>query len=193
MDVRMFIALRIPPAQTRHLREFLDASGCLAGAAAPRLTEPDRWHITLVFFGDLPADKAGRLGDILVASKLPTTGQASPLRLSGGGRFGSTVAWVGVQPSDWLARLAQDVSRIARSARCGPPDEGHRGAWQPHVTVARGRGAGPATAKLVATVDAYRGPRWLPSEVVLVRSHLGPSPRHDVVATATLATTLASP
>ncbi len=83
--------------------------------------------------------------------------------------------WLGVTGD--LAQLGALATSVARE----------RGrAYRPHLTVARLRGdTDPAGA--VAALSAYAGPEWSAGAVHLVRSHLGPSPTYDDIATWPLA------
>ena len=105
------------------------------------------------------------------------------LRLAGGGRFGSArrpqVLWAGLAGDvDPLAGLAARLAEAARSLRLAVDDRPFR----PHVTLGRWRPGRPADGALADRLADYRGPDWPVREVALVRSTLGPSPRHDRLA-----------
>ena len=147
----------------------------------PRWTAPDRWHLTLLFLGSVPA----RLVAPLVEAAGPAVAAvpATTLRLAGGGRFGSRrrpqVAWVGLDGDvGALTDLADRLAAVARRLRLEVEERPYR----PHLTVGRWRPGRPADAALTDRLAGYAGPEWPVREVLLLESHLGPSPRYDTVA-----------
>lgn len=166
--LRLFVAV-VPPAEAI---DHLDRAAAPVRAAWPELRwiPTERWHLTLAFYGEV-AD-----GDVARIERrgLRARKGAVPLdlRFAGAGRFGDRVLWVGVQGErDGLRALATGLATDGRP-------------YRPHLTVARARpgadsrpGADPRPA---ATMLApYDGPGWRATEVVLFRSHLGPTPRHE--------------
>ncbi len=169
-----------------------------------RWTPREQWHVTLAFYGDVPAgaepDLAGALGE--VAADAP----AMRLELRGAGVFDHRVLWVGVggqtealrDLSAAAAAAAEHVGlRLDRTPR-----------QRAHVTVARvranGRPAGrrnrrndDGAAALRAALEApaaalavYAGRPWWADELCLVesdRSDPSGRPRHDVVRRFALA------
>ncbi|MFC6018535.1 2'-5' RNA ligase family protein [Plantactinospora solaniradicis] len=121
-----------------------------------------------------------------VGNEVPEPGPAAPrLRLGGGGRFGRgrfTVLWVGLLGEvEAVHRLARSIRRELRRARV-PHDSRP---LRPHLTLAR-PGERLDRASLdedLRTLDGYLGPSWPATELVLVRSHLGPRPTYDRLAT----------
>jgi 2'-5' RNA ligase len=162
--VRLFVSLRPPPEAVTHLR-----------AELPQWpSAPERWHTTLAFLGDVavpePVDEA--LAAALDGAPAPQ------LRLAGSGTFGSRTVWVGLDGDlDDLQELARRVSAAVRQA--GVRLERRR--YRPHLTV--GRGGRPDPARL----SGYRGPQWTAREVELVRSDLGRTASHTVLARYPLA------
>jgi 2'-5' RNA ligase len=156
--VRLFVALRPPREALADLESRLPQ---WPGA-------PERWHLTLAFLGDVPAVEPV---DAELAAEL--AGAPAPeLVLAGSGTFGRTV-WVGLDGElDRLQELARRVSSAVR--RAGVPLERRR--YRPHLTV--GRGGRPDPARL----SGYRGPAWTAREVELVRSDLGRTVTHTVLA-----------
>ena len=163
--LRTFLAVRPPDAAVAHLR---------AAVPAPA-SAPERWHLTLVFCGDLAQPEA--LAPVLA----PVCVAASPfaLRLAGSGTFGrSGPVWVGVGGDvAALVALAGELAEACRSAGV----EVERRPYRPHLTVGRRGRPDPA---LLAD---YAGPAWTASEVELVVSHRGRSVRHEVVRRFALA------
>jgi 2'-5' RNA ligase len=110
------------------------------------------------------------------------------LRLAGVGRFGRgrfTVVWVGIAGDlDRLRSLNEGLRRQLRRVRV-PYD---RKPLRPHLTLARPGGRIPAEdlhADLTE-LGGYAGPEWMPRALHLVRSHPGPKPVHEPLATAPL-------
>ena len=148
---------------------------------APSWTAPARWHLTLLFLGNVAVGTVARLVERAgpaVAATPPMT-----LRLSGGGRFGSVrrpqVAWAGlagdVEP---LTALAQRLAGVARSLHLPVEDRPFRA----HLTLGRWRPRRPADGTLTDRLAGYVGPAWPVREVLLLESHLGPKPTYDTVA-----------
>ncbi|PZM97596.1 MAG: RNA 2',3'-cyclic phosphodiesterase, partial [Actinobacteria bacterium] len=83
-----------------------------------------------------------------------------------------------------LTTLAQAVRRELRRARL-PYD---RKPFRPHLTIARPgeRVTADDVAADRALLADYRGPTWPVTEMVLVRSYLGPRPRYERLATWSL-------
>jgi RNA 2',3'-cyclic 3'-phosphodiesterase len=148
---------------------------------APRWSDPDRWHLTLLFLGAVPEECVAPL--VTAAAPAVSAAPAMTLRLAGGGRFGPRrrpqVAWAGldgdVQPLLGLAGRLADAAR-----RLGLPVEDRP--FRPHLTLGRWRPGQPADGLLTDRLAAYRGPPWPVTDVRLWESHLGPRPTYDVVA-----------
>jgi 2'-5' RNA ligase len=147
------VAVFPPPDEIRSLRRALPSS-------AP-LTRTDKWHLTLVFLGEVPDASVDRLTGALAA--VPSTGPFT-LRLRGTGRFGK-VAWAAVDGD--LPRLTalRETARTAADAAGFPSDPRP---FTPHLTVSYR--ADDATRDALA---AYAGAPWPVTEFVLVRSQDG--------------------
>jgi len=173
-----------PPAALEELGRALQPLRDAAGA--PRWTAPDRWHLTLLFLGTVPADRVPPLVDALeraLAGTPPMT-----LRLAGAGRFGSrrrpSVAWAGLEGDlEPVTELAGRLARAARSLWLPVEDRPFR----PHLTLGRWRPGDAADGDLMDGLAGFRGAEWPVCEVELLESHLGPKPRYDAVATWPLA------
>jgi 2'-5' RNA ligase len=127
---RLFSAIEIPRGVAERLT--LLRSG-LTGA---RWIDPENYHLTLRFIGDVDGatarDFTHALGDIVAAP--------FDLRLRGLGSFGGgkpRAIFAGIAPSKGLEALRRANERAAREA--GLPPEGRN--FKPHVTLARLRGA----------------------------------------------------
>lgn len=127
---RLFSGLEIP-------REIADRLAMLKGGIeGARWVDPDNYHITLRFIGDVDGATAERFSQALAQiSAAPFT-----LALDGVGSFGRgrpRAVWAGIGPSEPLAALAQAHEQAALAAGLEP--EGRN--FHPHVTLARMRGA----------------------------------------------------
>jgi 2'-5' RNA ligase len=177
-----------------------------AAGVNTRLAPRETYHLTVAFLGDVPD---ARLPDAEAAISAAVTswhthaardlrraarrelrrdrgeaGEAPLVWIAGGGRFGRgrlSVLWAGVHgETERLATLARAVRRELKRARL-PYDEKP---WKPHLTIARpgDRLDREQLGADRAALAAYHGPAWPASELVLVRSLLGPTPRYDRLA-----------
>jgi 2'-5' RNA ligase len=146
----------------------------------PRWTVPDRWHLTLLFLGTVPAERVPAL--VAGAGPVVATAPRMTVRLAGGGRFGSLrrpqVAWAGLAGDTApLVDLAGRLAALARSLHLPVEDR----PFHPHLTLGRWRPGRPADGALTDRLAGYRGPDWPVTEVLLLESHLGSAPRYDTV------------
>ncbi len=164
--MRLFVAVRPPTEALRHAAAAVGAVHAVA--PGPRWVPAERWHLTLAFYGEVVGREVERLRrrlDRALADLAPMT-----LSLQGSGAFRRRAVWLGV---------AGDVGALRRvAAAVAPGDRPYR----PHLTVARLRGDTDPTPA-VAALTSYAGPSWTVTDVHLVRSHLGPRPVYEDVAT----------
>ena len=134
---RLFSAIEIPSSIAERLTLLR------AGLSGARWIDPENYHLTLRFIGDVDRhtarDFTTALGEIV----------ADPfeLRLNGLGSFGGgkpRAIFAGIAPSEGLDALRRANERAAREA--GLPPEGRN--FKPHVTLARLRGARPDAVAL---------------------------------------------
>jgi|GEM_PF-2514095 len=161
--MRLFSALWLPEAAGAHAADALRRIDLPAGV---RPVPAEKWHLTLAFYGDdasLP-ERVAQLDDRLAGLPAPA------LRLAGAGAFAG-VLWIGVRPVAGADRDALEVLAAAAGARRP---------YRPHVTIARwrpGTQGRPGTrwrpGELAERFAGYRGPRWVPASVSLVRSEPG--------------------
>jgi RNA 2',3'-cyclic 3'-phosphodiesterase len=171
--VRCFVALEIPADARERIAADIDRA-CGVFPDGLRLIPPQRWHITLAFFGQVPDDRVPEL-DLQLTRAVEGHGRLR-LALSGAGRFGSGVLWIGVEGNaELLGSLACDVAQAG--ARVGAKAELRP--LRPHVSVGRMRSDGNLRP-LVAELSDARGPAWTADEVVLMSSVLGPSPTYSI-------------
>ena len=193
--MRLFVAAYPSPEAVAHLSQFVGTLH-VGRPAEPgrslRVVPPDRWHLTLAFLGDVDDLRAGDAAAAMGAAASAwrdAGGQVPQLGVAGGGRFGRgrfTVLWAGVDGEVlFLDGLATRLRQALRRARL-PVD---RKPFRAHLTLARPGDRLPpaALAADLATLDAYRGPRWQLTDLRLVRSRLGPSPSYETIAVAPLA------
>lgn len=163
--MRLFVAVRPPPAVLADAAAAVERVRPLAPGL--RWVPPERWHLTLAFYGEVPDDEVDRVV-VRTGRRLDGAVQLR-LALTGAGRFGGRAVWLG---------LTGDVAALRSLAGALEPG-GRR--YRPHLTVARVRDD-PGTAEVVSALSGYAGPAWTAGEVHLVRSRLGPAPAYDDVA-----------
>lgn len=146
---RLFTGLEIPDDLAFSLSLF---KGGLSGA---RWIDPDNYHITLRFIGDIDGGMARDIAHMLEGvRRRPLTLSVDGLRIFGGDRPRALVA--SIAQSRELQELQAEHERIMR--RCGMPPETRK--FTPHVTLARLRDTSPRQA---AEFLALRGPLFAPS------------------------------
>lgn len=123
---RLFTGLEIP---ARTVSRLAMLRGKLAGA---RWIDPENYHLTLRFAGDIDSTQANAF-----ASALDDVAFDSfELQIDGLGSFGGNkprALWAGVRPTEALERLYRAHERAARIAGL-PPDPRN---FTPHITLAR--------------------------------------------------------
>ncbi|MGR6316858.1 RNA 2',3'-cyclic phosphodiesterase [Micromonospora soli] len=189
--MRLFVAIYPPrPAVDDLTAEVarLRVGVASAGGTNVRLADPAHAHLTLAFLGDVEecrlVDVESTLG--LAAETFRNGRDSAPLlRLGGGGSFGRgrfTVLWVDVRGDvDALATLARLIRFGLRRAKLPHDDKPFRA----HLTIAR-PGDRIDRADILADREAlhdYTGPEWPAEKLTLVRSHPGPHPTYDHLAT----------
>lgn len=131
---RLFTALEIP-TDVGFLLSL--KRGGLPGA---RWIDPDNYHITLRFIGDVDN---GVADDVAMGLDRLCQSEAFVLRLSHLGSFGGDkprALYAGVEPCEALTRLQAAQERVLQ--RLGLEPEGRK--FVPHVTLARLRGSSAA-------------------------------------------------
>lgn len=145
--------------------------------AGLRWTDPEAWHVTLVFLGWI--DPAA-LGSIV--SAMQATAEAAfpgSLTTGGVGAFPSAartrVLWYGIaDPHEFIAGLSHELWRALRLQ--GPQ------AFRPHVTLARARHGPVGLRDAIGRLAAPTGTLAV-EEIRLMRSHLGGGPaRYETLA-----------
>ncbi|MCA0317899.1 MAG: RNA 2',3'-cyclic phosphodiesterase [Proteobacteria bacterium] len=141
---RIFTGLEVPETMAD------DLSKLRGGLMSARWIEPEDYHLTLRFIGDVDERTANEIADLLYAVKK----RSIEVTLTGLGAFGGDrprSLYVSVKQTQPLLELQAEHERIMR--RVGMPPETRK--FVPHVTLARlGR---DATARTVADWLALRG------------------------------------
>jgi RNA 2',3'-cyclic 3'-phosphodiesterase len=191
--VRLFVAAYPPEAAAGHLAAAVDTLAVGRAAADgvnARLAARDTWHVTLAFLGEVAderrPDVEAALGRGIAGWQAQRRGGPPELRLAGGGRFGRgrfTILWIGLDGDvDALTGLGRALRRELKRIRV----ECDRRPFRPHLTLAR-PGDRVDVRDDIAALNAYAGPPWPVEEVRLMRSHLGPKPTYDQLASWSLA------
>ena len=158
---RLFTGLEIPPDVA--LRLSLKRGG-LTGA---RWIDPENYHITLRFIGDVDRQTADDIADGL---ERLSHSVAFPVRLTHLGTFGGDKPrslFAAVEASEALHHLQSAHERVLQ--RVGLPAEGRR--FVPHVTLARLRGAAAADlARFIADGGQFEPLPFTPWRFVLYSS-----------------------
>lgn len=145
---RLFTALTLPEDVRFQLTSL---RGGLRGA---RFIDPENYHVTLRFIGDIDEPTADEVVDAL--SRI----RRGPVKVSitGLGSFGKGkphAVWARVEPSPELMELQAEQERVLQ--RIGLPAEARR--FTPHITIARLKGT---SARDVAEWLTLRGGFSLP-------------------------------
>jgi len=160
---RLFTALELPDAVAAELT--LTRGGVLGA----RWLEPEDYHVTLRFIGDIDARMARDIADTLGEIRRPK----APVRFEqlswfGGDKPRAIVARVKAEPA--LMDLQAEQERRLR--RIGVEPETRK--YTPHVTLARLRGAGQrAVADYLATRGALMAKPFLAERFVLYSARDG--------------------
>ncbi len=169
--MRLFAAVPVPPPARDALGALLDDLRALDWPV--RWVRSEAMHLTLKFFGEVPAERLAPIADAL-RDAVRGTGPL-PLTLTGLGAFPTArrarVLWVGLDAPPALELLQDRVERAC--APLGFPVEG--APFRPHLTIGRVRDGGklspPALKRLrEETLDK----RFLVKQVVLFESETGP-------------------
>ena len=171
--VRTFIAIELPGDVRQYVAECEDR--LRRAGADVRWVRPDRIHLTLLFLGEVPADRLADLEAAVRAAAAPL----APLTLqaAGAGRFpprgAPRVIWIGVEePTGGLVRLQKAVADAAADFAEKCEDR----AFTAHLTLGRaksGKNARPLD-EAIAAMAAETGPAFEAREVVIFKSELSP-------------------
>ena len=141
----------------------------------------EQWHVTLAFYGEVDDTKAAALADRL--GRAAARSRPFHIRVAGAGTFPrqsqkARVLWLGLDGEvEEMRRLADRCAGAGRRARIAMEDRPFR----PHLTLGRARGDPVDATDIVAALSSYEGPWWTVPSIRLVRSYLGPQPRHETL------------
>ena len=185
---RTFFAIPIPLVQRNRL-------GRLQGLIAPELpnarwVEPDQFHLTLAFIGDVPDSDINRLCRAVAGAVAGF--EPFVINLQSLGAFPDPekprVAWVGVSGPglDSLGELQSAVAEAAEGAGFPPEDD----RFHPHVTLGRIRSKKGQELEITRLIPHYRSwaaGQFTVGEVLAQASTLTPEgPSYMVLARAPL-------
>jgi 2'-5' RNA ligase len=157
---RLFTAIQLPDEIKAELHRLQ------APLAGMRWLEPEDYHLTLRFAGDIENPVAREFADNLANIE----SDAFEIRLSGLGCFGGNdprLIWAGLEPCPQLEALARAHDKAARNA--GIPAGKHP--FKPHITLARLRGANvEAVARCLTRFGGYRSEPIFVQRFVLMSS-----------------------
>lgn len=129
--MRLFVGIGLEPQAAQDLERMLEPLA--ASARDLRCSEPESWHVTLLFLGAATDEQAAclveKLGGIQAARV--------PVQIAGLGFFERAGAfWAGVELTAELLALQQKVTAATRACGFVPEDR----AYNPHITLARAKG-----------------------------------------------------
>lgn len=127
---RLFIGIEIPDDVGGRLQSLK------TGLKKARWIEPDNYHITLRFIGDIDDAIATDISDLLDRVRK----RQFSLTLDGLGVFGGKkprAVWARVVPNPALSALQMDLEQVCQRAGLKPETR----KYTPHITVARLRGS----------------------------------------------------
>lgn len=167
--IRLFVGLELPPSARIRLAAF---RGGIPGA---RWVEPENFHITLRFIGEVDESQATDIDDALMALRAPSFF----VELEGAGIFGqgrkARSLWVGVARNPALLHLRDKVESTL--VRIGLAPDARK--FSPHVTLARLKDA-PASRleSFLADRALFRDGPFLVKSFVLFSSLLTQNGAH---------------
>ena len=169
--MRLFVGIGMPETVRQRLAML---QGGLPNA---RWIDPDNFHLTLRFIGEVDRGLAEDIDAALSAIRCP----AFDLRLSGMGVFdgGRKIRqlWVGVEKAEPLMRLQQKVEQAM--IRLGLEPEGRK--YLPHVSLARFKGdPGERLGGYLEANNVFSASPFPVEGFTLFESHLGGEGAHYV-------------
>ena len=171
--MRLFVALNLPRKERDRIHR---AARTLRDQEIPvRWVEPDNYHLTLKFLGEVGSDKVDQIARIL--ARVAAGSSSFSADLAGFGAFPTIrrprVLWLGVEPTPALRCLKQDVEWALGDVGF----ERETRAFHPHLTLGRverenGAGAFRGLDEMLAELP-YAGSVQVKS-VELMRSQTSP-------------------
>lgn len=179
--MRLFASITPPTEVTEHLVTTLRPY-----KEDLRWSDPDNWHITLAFYGELPD---GSVDDLVEHLNIAAgQNQSFNIRIKGAGSFNRKNLWMGV---------GGDTKQLKELMADCLIDPEERKRQRAHLTVAKPtqrqkyKGWDPVIPDLVHALAVYEGPEWPVHEIKLVHSEPGKGrsggPLYTTVETIALA------
>jgi RNA 2',3'-cyclic 3'-phosphodiesterase len=161
---RLFVALEMPESVQSQL------SGMLSGVPEARWVDPENFHLTLRFIGEVDEPTAEEIAAALSRLRMPSF----TLVLDGMGYFESRgrlrALWVGVRPEPALDALRRKVESTVVAAGL----EAEKRKFKPHVTLARfSRTPVEAAGPFLAMHAGIRSTAFAVESMTLFESVLG--------------------
>lgn len=140
--MRLFIALNLPKKERERIHR---AARPLRDSDMPvRWIEPDRFHVTLKFLGDVRRERLGAVEEAMV--RVATSTQSFKTKFGGFGAFPTIrrprVIWLGLGANPELRCLKQDLEWALGDVGF----DAETRAFHPHVTLGRADDSGGAGA-----------------------------------------------
>lgn len=158
--IRLFTALEIPDEIAERLVRLQ------RGIEGARWIEPEDFHITLRFVGDIPEDVAADVDEALQDIRF----EPFDIELEGVGAFGGAkphAVWAGVRASEPLKQLQARHESAMRRAGLKPETRN----YTPHVTLARLRAEeNPDVYRFIEANNLFAAPRFEVGHFVLFSS-----------------------
>lgn len=177
MGKRLFLAVRPPGSVTDDLEAYIGPRREVEPGL--RWAQPEHWHLTLTFLGDVSADNADRLVELVA----PIARHTAPfdLTLGGAGCYPNPAAakalWLGLRQG---ATELEALALRCRTAAARASLHVAGGRFQPHLTVARSN-RGIAARRWLELLDTFGTFTWQVTDFVLIDSELTRGgPRHRV-------------
>ena len=169
--MRAFVALDVSPSVRPCIEALENELKPLLPSA--RFVAASNLHFTLRFLGESDPGRVDALAEALgeALSRIP----AFTLDVKGCGAFPSArrprILWLSVaNPPDSLFEAQREIERIVREAGFSPEER----PFEPHLTIARFRGAAGSLESILASVRDRELGRTAVDEVVVYESRLSP-------------------
>ena len=174
--MRLFAGLALPPEAAQRLTELRLRMATQEDGL--RWSEPDQWHITLRFCGEVTEEQAALFGRALATLRSPPVNPSMDALRTFDAKG---ILYASIVPSEDLMVLQRQVDRCLPAHDTLP--ESHP--FRPHITLARSRNrSGMISLRRLSrpALPAFgREIRWTADEVLLYESVLGSMGAHYTV------------
>jgi len=163
--LRLFVAIGLPHATC------IDLSMLGGGVPGARWVDPENYHVTLRFIGEVQSHVAEDAASALAA----ISARPFDMEIKGCGVFGNDrprSLWAGITPSDALTHLHKKIERAFQRIGLAPDKRN----FMPHVTLARLRNPEPLKVQqFVEQHSLYKAPPFRVDSFGLYSSELSHS------------------